>query len=114
MKERTLLRINTLLEHIDEVLKDTEGVSIKELDINSVLLRATCFSIVQIGELMVQLEKDLGNKYPDLPWRASVAMRNLLVHDYGNVNTKIVHSTIELDLPKLKNDFTRIRNEIAQ
>ena len=56
-KELLVSRIDSLSEHIDLVLNDTEGLTVHQLDESSLLLRATCFSIAQIGEIMNQLEK---------------------------------------------------------
>lgn len=50
MDEKILMRIHSILEHINQVLEDTKGVSLEELRKSSLLLRATCFSIAQIGE----------------------------------------------------------------
>ena len=45
MDEITLLRIDSVLKHIDEVLNDTSGVTLDELKKSNLLLRATCFSV---------------------------------------------------------------------
>ena len=67
MDDKVLMRVDSILRHIDLVLRDTNGVDISNLGEFDVLFRATCFSISQIGEQMVQLEKKIGNKYPQIP-----------------------------------------------
>lgn len=42
-KELIIYRINSLLEHIDLVLKDTAGLTVEEIEKNNLLLRATFF-----------------------------------------------------------------------
>lgn len=68
MDEITLLRIDSVLKHIDEVLNDTNGVTLDELKKSNLLLRATCFSVAQIGETMNQSlsigTKLTNNNYP--------------------------------------------------
>ena len=112
MDELIIYRIDTLLDHIDLVLKDTEGLSINELEEKNLLLRATCFSIAQIGEMMVQLHKYLANEYPNLPWDAAKHMRNVIVHDYGHIDIEQIYSTIHNDLPVLKILFLNIKKNI--
>lgn len=115
MDEITLLRIDLVLKHIDEVLNDVNDVSLNELKKSSLLVRAVSFSIAQIGEQMNKLEKALGTKYPDLPWKSAVAMRNVIVHDYGRADVDQIYSTITNDLPLLKQSFLEIRrNEIKK
>ena len=114
MDDIIFYRIDALLEHIDLVLNDTVGVSMVELAKSSLLLRATCFSIAQIGERMVQLEKTLTKKYPDVPWADARGMRNIIVHDYGKTDVEQVFKTINNDLPKLKSQFLSIKEELIK
>ena len=112
MDDKTLLRIDSLLKHIDIVLNDTKDLTIDELRQHDLLLRATCFSIAQIGETMNQLYNTLGDKYFNLPWIGARRMRNVIVHDYGNADVEQVYSTIHNDLPSLKVSFITIKNDI--
>ena len=45
MDKLILDRIDSLLEHIDLVFHDTDGLTIEEIKQDSILLRATCFSV---------------------------------------------------------------------
>ena len=101
-------RIENLLKHIDLVLGDTKNVSFEDLINNSLLLRATCFSIAQIGEMMIQLEKHMSQKHPELPWNDARTMRNVIVHDYRGTELDTVYLTIHNNLPQLKNAFLEI------
>ena len=112
--DRTLLRIDSLLKHADKVIKDTSNLSVEELEKASLLLRATCFSIAQIGEMMIQLEKKLAGVYPELPWNRARGMRNIIVHDYGGTDIKMVYSVIHDDLPGLKSAFLKIKDELQK
>ena len=111
-KELLALRISVLLNHIEEILKDTDNMTLDDLKGQSVLLRATCFSIGQIGEQMINMESDLKDKYPDLPWKRARGMRNLIVHEYQRIDSEMVYSTIKNDLPPLKEAFEIIKNEL--
>ena len=111
MDKKVLVRINSLLKHIDLVLRDTEKVDVSNLKESDVLFRATCFSISQIGEQMVQLEKKIGNEYPQIPWLYARTMRNFLVHDYDHVDIEVVKTTIDFDLPSLKESFLIVKKD---
>ena len=111
-KELLICRIDSLLEHIDLVFNDTNGLTIEEIEKSNLLLRATCFSVAQIGEMMNQLEKALSQKYDQLPWLSARKMRNIIVHDYGGTDIEQVYSTIREDLPDLKTAFLTIKNDL--
>ena len=111
-KELLIYRINSLLEHIDLVLNDAKGLSVSDIEKSNLLLRATCFSVAQIGEMMVQLEKELSSKYDRLPWVDARKMRNIIVHDYVGTDVEQVYSTIHNDLPALKEAFIAIKNDL--
>lgn len=114
MDDRTLYRIDNILEHIETIFNDTKNISLKELKESSLLLRASCFSVAQIGETMVQLKDALFEKYPELPWVESKGMRNVIVHDYGHAEIEDVYKTITEDLPKLKSDLLKIKADLLE
>ena len=96
-KKLLIYRIDSLLEHIDLVFNDTNGLSSADIEKSNLLLRATCFSVAQIGEMMNQLEKELSPKYDRLPWADARKMRNIIVHDYVGTDVEQVYSTIQYD-----------------
>lgn len=114
MNQKILLRIDSLLKHIDEVLEDTNGINLTDLTQSRVLLKATCFSISQIGEQMNKLEESLVSNYPDLPWKRARGMRNFIVHDYDGIDVEQVYSTVINDLPKLKESFLTIKSDLLK
>ncbi len=42
---------------------------------------------------------------PGLPWDEMSGLRNRIVHDYGNVDLKIVYETLKYDIPDLMEQF---------
>ena len=112
-KKLLISRIDSLLEHINSILNDTEWLSSSEIGKSNLLLRATCFSVSQIGEMMNQLEKELSPKYGNLPWTGARKMRNIIVHDYAGIDVEQIYSVIHNDLPGLKVAFIAIKNELS-
>ncbi|MBO6217571.1 MAG: DUF86 domain-containing protein [Prevotella sp.] len=54
-----------------------------------------------VGKLLREESKPL-DKYTDIPWHAIYGMRNIISHEYANIDEAIVVSAIKEDLPKLK------------
>jgi uncharacterized protein with HEPN domain len=55
-----------------------------------------------IGEAAGGLTAELREAHPGVPWRQMVAMRNVLIHGYFDIDVDLVWSVAETDLPKLQ------------
>jgi len=55
-----------------------------------------------IGEAARSMSKETHQKYPQVSWQEIIDFRNLLVHEYFRVDTKLVWKILEKDLPELK------------
>ena len=54
-----------------------------------------------VGKLLKNSDKPL-SAYPAIPWNAIYGMRNVVSHEYANIDEDIIVSTINDDLPPLK------------
>lgn len=53
-----------------------------------------------VGKLLKVPEKPL-SQYSFIPWEAIYGMRNLISHEYANIDEEIVYDTIKNELPQL-------------
>jgi uncharacterized protein with HEPN domain len=54
-----------------------------------------------IGEAARRLSPEARTSLPELTWNAMIGMRNLLIHEYDDVDLSIVWDTVKIDLPAL-------------
>jgi uncharacterized protein with HEPN domain len=54
-----------------------------------------------IGEAARRISDETRNRYPNLPWTDMIAMRNLVIHEYDDVDMGIVWDTVRNDLPPI-------------
>jgi len=54
-----------------------------------------------IGEAASRLSPEAQALFPDISFRAMRGMRNIIAHDYGEVDLELVWKTAEADLPHL-------------
>jgi uncharacterized protein with HEPN domain len=66
-----------------------------------------------IGEATRGLTDELRQAHPEVPWRQMVAMRNVLVHGYFDVDVDLVWSVAQSDLPKLGAQIRAIVSEMS-
>jgi len=61
-----------------------------------------------IGEAAAGLSREMRERNPEVSWRAAIAMRNIIVHEYFGVDPRQVWDAVTQDLPKLRRDVEEI------
>lgn len=54
-----------------------------------------------IGEASKKVPEEARVRYPALPWPKMVALRNRLIHEYGDVKPAVLWEIVHRDLPDL-------------
>ena len=104
-----LPRDASILEHMEEYCADIEqylhatGDSFDAFLSDPMCQHSIAFCILQIGELVSKLSQELRTAtIHDMNWTAIKGMRNIVVHDYGNVDQEEVWTAATRDIPILK------------
>ena len=61
-----------------------------------------------IGEATKRISTEFRKSNPSIPWSDMAGMRDVLIHDYIEVDFEIVWKTATVDLPKMKKLLARI------
>ena len=64
-----------------------------------------------IGEAARHVPSIVRRRYPQIPWKKIVGMRNVVIHGYFGVDTEVIWRTIQDDLPPLRRIVNRILEE---
>ncbi|OQZ02910.1 MAG: hypothetical protein B6D34_08615 [Candidatus Brocadia sp. UTAMX1] len=54
-----------------------------------------------IGEAARRITDETMTAFPSLPWREMIGIRNIMIHEYDDVDLDIVFKTVQKDLPSL-------------
>lgn len=68
-----------------DIVTFMQGVEFAHFSTNKILRFAVERQLLVIGEAAKRISEDLKNAHPEIPWRAIVAQRNLLAHEYGEI-----------------------------
>jgi uncharacterized protein with HEPN domain len=94
------------LEHIkDSILLIEEyakGVSqrmfIKDRSLQDAVIRR----LEIIGEAVKNLPLSFRSKYPEIPWKQMAGMRDILIHEYFDVDLVLAWRVVKHELPAIK------------
>ena len=102
-------RIEAVLKHISFIADDLKDMTLEDFQKSDLYVRATCFSLMQIGEQLTRLESIFGSQYPDIPWKSAIKLRTLIVHVYNKVDAKQIYRIAKNDLEPLKQAINSIQ-----
>ena len=100
-----LQRITHILEYCKNIQEHQLrfGSSFEVFKADLAYQQSVAFCILQIGELCGGLSEEYrGQTKSQIPWSAMRGMRNVVVHDYGNIKLELVWNTVTNDIPILK------------
>lgn len=104
----------SILEHIVSYCEQIEQTVERFGDDYNVFMQdaiyrnAAALCILQIGELVGKLTDEFRETHDTIPWRKIKAMRNIVAHSYGSVDSEITWEIIKEDIPELKGYCTAV------
>jgi uncharacterized protein with HEPN domain len=90
-----------ILKAAQAIERFLEGVSQAAFLSNEEKYEAVNRKFEIIGEAARHLSAEAKAQFPEIPWKLISAMRNILIHDYGDVDLVIVWDTTQRDIPGL-------------
>jgi uncharacterized protein with HEPN domain len=90
-----------MLESARQVLQFTQGSSFADYLRNRMVQLAVERSIQIIGEAANRVSLEYRAAHPEIPWRRIIAQRNVLVHEYAEIEDRLVWDLIQDHLPEL-------------
>ena len=94
-------------QNIDDFLQTPWGMTI---------LDACILRLQVIGETIKAIDdktrQALFIRYPQIPWRKVIGLRNIISHEYANIDYEIIWTVIRKHLPHLKETILLIKEEL--
>jgi uncharacterized protein with HEPN domain len=92
------LRIEDILEAIDDIGRFTEGMNYESFCSDTKTVKAVLYNVAVIGEAARLIPTEVQLKHPEIPWREMSDIRNVVIHEYFGVDLDILWDTISDDL----------------
>ena len=112
-----------LLETLEQIHKLTKTILFRFEPIKNVSdftdspagmekLDSICMPLIAIGESLKKLDKitegGLFKKYPEIEWRKAIGMRNIISHQYFDIDAEAVFHVCDIEMPRLANTIEKM------
>lgn len=77
------------------------GNSYANFESDAIYRNAAALPVLQIGELTTHLSEDFKETHKGIPWTKIKALRNIVAHHYGKIDSESLWETITQDVPGL-------------
>lgn len=115
MKKTSVEYLQDILGSIEMIVKYMEGVTWEMFADNMQLQDAVIRRFEIIGEASSRLENKFRAQYEMIPWKKIVGLRNILIHEYDQVELDHVWQTLEKgELESLRDVVGKIVTEIGE
>lgn len=118
---RTINKLDFIIKQIDFIKESNNNIKSGDDFMMSfqgtLIFNSTIMCLQTIGESLRSIElktyPDLLDKYPEIPWNAIIALRNIISHDYCAVDPDIIFNILCKYIDPLRDCCLRIIEDIS-
>ncbi|MBQ8442358.1 MAG: DUF86 domain-containing protein [Bacteroides sp.] len=122
LKEEILDKLEQIEESIEIIQQRIKGYQTVDDCLMSMqgmtVLDACILRIQVIGETIKSIDDktkgSLFSLYPEIPWKKIIGLRNIISHEYANIDYDIIWSVITQHLPTLFEQIIKIKADFNQ
>jgi uncharacterized protein with HEPN domain len=100
--------LSHILESIQLIEEYSKSLTQAKFHKNRPLQDAIIRRLEIIGEAVKNLPVSFKTKYPDVPWRQIAGMRDILIHEYFDVDLVLTWKVVKHELPRIKKKLSVI------
>lgn len=102
------LYLEDILEAVEKIQRYIKGLTYDTFVKNDMAVDAVIRNLEIIGEAAKNLLQDIKDKYPDIPWKRMIGLRNIAVHEYFGVDLSIIWEIVTKNLPETKGKVVEV------
>lgn len=104
------LYVQDILQACDDIFNFTlEIKTTEELQNDRRTFLAVLHCLEIIGEAARQTPKNFREKHPEIPWRETAGLRNVIAHQYFGLDLDIILDVIKTQIPDLAAKVRKIK-----
>ncbi len=116
MKDRDIQKIrsafNDIYRECNYIIEKLPQLSLEKLNSDEDLRKAIERTLEIIGEAAKRIPKEFRENHSEIPWKEMAGLRDVIIHDYGNIDYIILWNVIKLEIPALKEKIEQLINSL--
>jgi uncharacterized protein with HEPN domain len=97
-----------MLDAAKSAVRFVADKTLKEFLADEVLQAALERKIEIIGEAARRVSQDFKDSHQAVPWRRIIAQRNVIIHEYGEIDQNLIWNVTKENLPELISILERL------
>lgn len=89
-----------ILEAMGKIERYIKGLNYETFAKSEMIVDAVIRNLEIIGEASRNIPEHMRGKYPDIPWKRMIGLRNIAIHEYFGVDLSIIWEIITRNLPE--------------
>jgi uncharacterized protein with HEPN domain len=107
-KREPKLYLEDVKNSIEKIEEYISGINFEKFSKDTKTIDAVVRNLEIIGEAANGIPDEIVSGNPEIPWKEAIGMRNKVVHEYFGVDEEILWKTITEDLPKFKEQISKL------
>jgi len=99
-----------LLKYSERIVKYSEGSTLDEFVSNEMVYDACLMNFINIGKVCKEISEESKMKYPQIPFRKIIGLRNIAAHNYEGIEAFHLYQIVTEIVPPFKNQIAEILN----
>lgn len=112
--QRDLLLLHEMIDAAEQARRLVAGHTAAEVAADRMRRDSLLWNFTVLGEAAALVSDQTRERFPDVPWRNPVRLRNRVVHGYWSVDVGVLHTTASAQLGEfvqLLRDAVAVLNE---
>ena len=101
-----------ILKAIQQIISYVEDIKKEDLQQDDEKQAAILYRIIIVGEATKRLSPEFRQQYPMIPWREMAGLRDVVIHDYDELDFDILWNVIQVNLPDILPQIQLIFNSL--
>ncbi len=105
--------LDDLIESCKRIILYTAEMTLDDFSEDDRTVDAVLRNIIVLGEAVNRLPAAIIDDNPDIPWYSMRGLRKVVVHEYRDIDIAKLWQTVQLDIPSILPEISKLADDPA-